>query len=139
MKRSQVKEASLLDWSLELVMTVPAEVKILSVEVDWSEIQRVWDPWAGTGVIGKVLKAANPHISVMNNDWNVHLDWKEARDALQPGRRCMWVMVFKNSMLRAKMLSKGEQQWAGMCTAISSGKFANNLYVTDCTAAAESA
>eukprot|EP00854_Cymbomonas_tetramitiformis_P006002 gene6002-biopygen6033 len=40
MKRSQqVKEASLLDWGLELVMTVRAEVKRLSVEVDWSEIQ----------------------------------------------------------------------------------------------------
>eukprot|EP00854_Cymbomonas_tetramitiformis_P014434 gene14434-biopygen14891 len=85
MKRSQVKEASLLDWRLELVMTVPVKVKRLSVEVDWSEIQRVWDPWACTGVIGKVLGAANPHLSVLNNDWIVHLGWKEARDALQHG------------------------------------------------------
>ncbi|KAK3276653.1 hypothetical protein CYMTET_15296 [Cymbomonas tetramitiformis] len=84
MKRSKVKEASLLDWGLELVITAPAEVKRLSVEVDWSEIQIVWDPWAGTGVICKVLKAANPHLSVMNIDWNVHLGWREARDALQP-------------------------------------------------------
>ncbi|KAK3279531.1 hypothetical protein CYMTET_12590 [Cymbomonas tetramitiformis] len=119
MKRWQVKEASLLNWGLELLMTVPAEVKRLSVEVDWSEIQRVWDPWAGTGVIGKVLKAANPHLSVtlsvMNIDWNVQL-----------GRRCMWGnMVFKNPMIRAKLLSGGEQQGARTYT-VSIGKFANN-------------
>ncbi|KAK3252428.1 hypothetical protein CYMTET_38271 [Cymbomonas tetramitiformis] len=46
--------------------------------------------WAGTGVIGKVLTAANPPLSVMKNDLNVHLGWKEVRDALQSGNCQLW-------------------------------------------------
>eukprot|EP00854_Cymbomonas_tetramitiformis_P016774 gene16774-biopygen17307 len=36
--RTQVKVASQLDWGLELVMTVPHEVKRLAREVDWKKI-----------------------------------------------------------------------------------------------------
>ncbi|KAK3254152.1 hypothetical protein CYMTET_36628, partial [Cymbomonas tetramitiformis] len=45
--RTQVKIASQLDWGLELVMTVPHEVKRLAREVDWKKLKQVWDPWAG--------------------------------------------------------------------------------------------
>eukprot|EP00854_Cymbomonas_tetramitiformis_P020971 gene20971-biopygen21606 len=53
--RTQVKMASQLGWGLELVMTVPHEVKRLAREVDWKKITQIWDPWAGTGVVGKGL------------------------------------------------------------------------------------
>eukprot|EP00854_Cymbomonas_tetramitiformis_P014587 gene14587-biopygen15041 len=46
-----VREASALQWGLELIITVPSEVRRLATEVDWKSIDGVWDPWAGTGVI----------------------------------------------------------------------------------------
>ncbi|KAK3279993.1 hypothetical protein CYMTET_12151 [Cymbomonas tetramitiformis] len=85
MTRVQVKNASMLHWGLELVMTVPKEVDRLAKEVNWSRVTRVWDPWAGTGVIGSVLKGHWDHLKVMNNDWNPQLKWPEAMNALQPG------------------------------------------------------
>jgi len=39
------------------------------------------------------------------------------------GRRCIWVLVFKNPLVRAKMLQEGERQGVGMFT-FSLGKFA---------------
>ena len=39
------------------------------------------------------------------------------------GRRCMWVLVFRNPLLRASMLRTGEQEGVGMFT-FSMGKFA---------------
>ncbi|KAK3253434.1 Methyl-CpG-binding domain-containing protein 9 [Cymbomonas tetramitiformis] len=203
MTRVQVKNASMLHWGLELVMTVPKEVDRLAKEVNWSRVTRVWDPWAGTGVIGSVLKGHWDHLSIMNNDWNPQLKWPEAMNALQPGnyrrwkekygvcdavvtspwfavldialplavaasrvvacvhvpshymtdmtesraryfrelchagrlhvlghlehgpigRRCMWVLVFKNPLLRARMLRTGELSGVGMFI-FSVGKFA---------------
>ncbi|KAK3235821.1 hypothetical protein CYMTET_54005 [Cymbomonas tetramitiformis] len=54
MTKAQVREASALQWGLELVITVPSEVRRLATEVDWKSIDGVWDPWAGTGVISEV-------------------------------------------------------------------------------------
>ncbi|KAK3273977.1 hypothetical protein CYMTET_17816, partial [Cymbomonas tetramitiformis] len=71
--RAQVKTASQLEWELELVMTVPHEVKRLASELDWKKISHVWDPWAGTGVISKVMQLEWPHLNVMNKDWNPQL------------------------------------------------------------------
>ncbi|KAK3252594.1 hypothetical protein CYMTET_38127 [Cymbomonas tetramitiformis] len=90
MTRVQVKNASMLHWGLELVMTVPKEVNRLAKEVDWSRVTRVWDPWAGTGVIGSVLKNHWDHLHIMNNDWNSQLKWPEAMNALQPGNYRRW-------------------------------------------------
>ncbi|KAK3268621.1 hypothetical protein CYMTET_22888 [Cymbomonas tetramitiformis] len=53
--------------------------------VSLAQLQHKEEHHCGTGVVDKVLGAANPHLSVLNNDWKVHLGWKEARDALQPG------------------------------------------------------
>ena len=80
----------MLHWGLELVMTVPKEVDRLAKEVDWSRVTRVWDPWAGTGVIGSVLKGHWDHLHIMNNDWNPQLKWPEAMNALQPGNYRRW-------------------------------------------------
>eukprot|EP00854_Cymbomonas_tetramitiformis_P007773 gene7773-biopygen7846 len=88
--RTQVKVASQLDWGLELVMAVPHEVKRLASEVDWKKIKRIWDPWAATGVISKVMLLEWPHLEVMNNDWNPQLKWPEALNALQPGNYRAW-------------------------------------------------
>ncbi|KAK3232678.1 hypothetical protein CYMTET_56979 [Cymbomonas tetramitiformis] len=88
--RTQVKMASQLDWGLELVMTVPHEVKRLAREVDWKKITQIWDPSAGTGVIGKVMPSEWPHLKIMNNDWNPQLKWPEALNALQPGNYRAW-------------------------------------------------
>eukprot|EP00854_Cymbomonas_tetramitiformis_P034573 gene34573-biopygen33611 len=87
---AQVKTASQLDWGLQLVMTVPHEVKRLAREVDWKKVTQVWDPWAGTGVIGKVMSSEWPHLEVMNNDWNPQLKWPEALNALQPDNYRAW-------------------------------------------------
>ncbi|KAK3249588.1 hypothetical protein CYMTET_40991 [Cymbomonas tetramitiformis] len=202
MTRAQVREASALQWGLELVITVPSEVRRLATEVDWKSIDGVWDPWAGTGVISEVMVEQWPQLRFMNNDWNPQLGWSEARDALQPGnyriwkekygvcdavvtspwfaaldiafplavmasrvvacvhvpsyyltdmtesraayfrrlsqsgrlhvighlehgpigRRCMWVLVFKNPLVRAKMLQGKEGEGIGMFT-FSLGKF----------------
>ncbi|KAK3284418.1 hypothetical protein CYMTET_7919 [Cymbomonas tetramitiformis] len=202
MTRAQVREASALQWGLELVITVPSEVRRLATEVDWKSIDGVWDPWVGTGVISEVMVEQWPQLRFMNNDWNPQLGWSEARDALQPGnyriwkekyggcdavvtspwfaaldiafplavmasrvvacvhvpsyyltdmtesraacfrrlsqsgrlhvighlehgpigRRCMWVLVFKNPLVRAKMLQGGEGEGIGMFT-LSLGKF----------------
>ncbi|KAK3274948.1 hypothetical protein CYMTET_16901 [Cymbomonas tetramitiformis] len=210
LSRAQVKSASQLDWGLELVMTVPQEVRRLAHEVTWEKITQVWDPWAGTGVIGKVMSLEWPHLKVMNNDWNPQLKWHEALNALQPGnyrawkekygvcdavvtspwfavldialplavlasrvvacihvpshymtdmtesraqyfrklchagrlhvighlehgpigRRCMWVMVFRNPLTRARMLRGGEASGVGMFT-FSMGKFAMDGVTTE--------
>ncbi|KAK3281301.1 hypothetical protein CYMTET_10903 [Cymbomonas tetramitiformis] len=210
LSRAQVKIASQLDWGLELVMTVPQEVRRLAHEVTWEKITQVWDPWAGTGVIGKVMSLEWPHLKVMNNDWNPQLKWHEALNALQPGnyrawkekygvcdavvtspwfavldialplavlasrvvacihvpshymtdmtesraqyfrklchagrlhvighlehgpigRRCMWVMVFRNPLTRARMLRGGEASGVGMFT-FSMGKFAMDGVTTE--------
>ncbi|KAK3236998.1 hypothetical protein CYMTET_52896 [Cymbomonas tetramitiformis] len=202
MTKAQVREASALQWGLELVITVPSEVRRLATEVDWKSIDGVWDPWAGTGVISEVMVEQWPQLRFMNNDWNSQLGWSEARDALQPGnyriwkekygvcdavvtspwfaaldiafplavmasrvvacvhvpsyyltdmtesraayfrrlsqtgrlhvighlehgpigRRCMWVLVFKNPLVRARMLQGGEGEGIGMFT-FSLGKF----------------
>eukprot|EP00854_Cymbomonas_tetramitiformis_P006207 gene6207-biopygen6246 len=53
MPRAQVREASALQWGLELIITVPSEVRRLATEVDWKSIDGVWDPWAGTGLISE--------------------------------------------------------------------------------------
>eukprot|EP00854_Cymbomonas_tetramitiformis_P034480 gene34480-biopygen31362 len=71
-------------------MTVPHEVKRLAREVDWKKIKQVWDPWAGTGVMSKVMLSEWPHLEVMNNDWNPQLKWPEALNALQPGNYRAW-------------------------------------------------
>ncbi|KAK3239670.1 hypothetical protein CYMTET_50416 [Cymbomonas tetramitiformis] len=42
--RHMVGEASALQWGLELVITVPSEVRRLATEVDWKSIDGVWDP-----------------------------------------------------------------------------------------------
>ncbi|KAK3287728.1 hypothetical protein CYMTET_4780 [Cymbomonas tetramitiformis] len=81
MSRARVKSASMLQWGLELVMTV----KRLAMEVNWETVSRVWDPLAGTGVIHKVMKEHSTHLSIMNNDWNPQLKWHEAMNALQAG------------------------------------------------------
>eukprot|EP00854_Cymbomonas_tetramitiformis_P025696 gene25696-biopygen26599 len=47
------------------------------------------------------------------------------------GRRCMWVLVFRNPLVRAKMLSGGEAAGIGMFT-FSLGKFASGSIYTDC-------
>eukprot|EP00854_Cymbomonas_tetramitiformis_P034517 gene34517-biopygen32466 len=73
MTRAQVREASVLQWGLELVITVPSEVRRLATEVDWKSIDGVWDPWAGTGVISEVMVEQWPHLRFMNNDWNPQL------------------------------------------------------------------
>ncbi|KAK3277117.1 hypothetical protein CYMTET_14855 [Cymbomonas tetramitiformis] len=202
MTKAQVKEASALQWGLELVITVPSEVRRLATEVDWKSVNGVWDPWAGTGVISEVMVEQWPQLRFMNNDWNSQLGWPEAHDALQPGnyriwkekygicdavvtspwfaaldiafplavmasrvvacvhvpsyyltdmtesraayfrrlsqtgrlhvighlehgpigRRCMWVLVFKNPLIRARMLQGGEGEGIGMFT-FSLGKF----------------
>ncbi|KAK3246820.1 hypothetical protein CYMTET_43656 [Cymbomonas tetramitiformis] len=84
MTKAQVREASALQWELELVITVPSEVRRLATEVDWKSIDGVWDPWAGTGVISEVMVEQWPQLRFMNNDWNSQLGWSEAHDALQP-------------------------------------------------------
>ncbi|KAK3242932.1 hypothetical protein CYMTET_47403 [Cymbomonas tetramitiformis] len=93
LSRAQVKIASQLNWGLELVMTVPQEVRRLAHEVTWEKITQVWDPWAGTGVIGKVMSLEWPHLKFMNNDWNPQLKWHEARAysraTIAPGRKSM--------------------------------------------------
>eukprot|EP00854_Cymbomonas_tetramitiformis_P034343 gene34343-biopygen26329 len=90
LNRAQVKIASQLDWGLELVMTVPQEVRRLAHEVSWKKITQVWDPWAGTGVIGKVMSLEWPHLETMNNDWNPQLGWPDALNALQLGNYRAW-------------------------------------------------
>ncbi|KAK3256026.1 hypothetical protein CYMTET_34826 [Cymbomonas tetramitiformis] len=210
LSRAQVKIASQLNWGLELVMTVPQEVRRLAHEVTWKKVTQVWDPWAGTGVIGKVMSLEWPHLKFMNNDWNPQLKWHEALNALQPGnyrawkekygvcdavitspwfavldialplavlasrvvtcihvpshymtdmtesraqyfrklchagrlhvighlehgpigRRCMWVMVFRNPLTRARMLRGGESTGVGMFT-FSMGKFALDGVTTE--------
>ncbi|KAK3242728.1 hypothetical protein CYMTET_47577 [Cymbomonas tetramitiformis] len=85
MTKAQVREASALQWGLELVITVPSEVRRLATEVDWKSVDGVWDPWAGTGVISEVMVEQWPQLRFMNNDWNSQLGWSEAHDALQPG------------------------------------------------------
>ncbi|KAK3273273.1 hypothetical protein CYMTET_18479 [Cymbomonas tetramitiformis] len=202
MTKAQVREASALQWGLELVITVPSEVRRLATEVDWKSIDGGWDPWAGTGVISEVMVEQWPQLRFMNNDWNSQLGWSEAHDALQPGnyrawkekygvcdavvtspwfaalditfplavmasrvvacvhvpsyyltdmtesraayfrrlsqsgrlhvighlehgpigRRCMWILVFKNPLVRARMLQGGEGEGIGMFT-FSLGKF----------------
>ncbi|KAK3279359.1 hypothetical protein CYMTET_12752 [Cymbomonas tetramitiformis] len=81
MTKKQVRNASALQWGLELIITVPTEVRRLATEVSWDSIHNVWGPWAGTGVIGEVMRDQWPHLKVMNNDWNSQLGWPEARDA----------------------------------------------------------
>ena len=56
MTKAQVRDASALDWGLELVLTVPNEVRRLVSEVDLGSISNVWDPWADTGLIGEVVR-----------------------------------------------------------------------------------
>eukprot|EP00854_Cymbomonas_tetramitiformis_P002099 gene2099-biopygen2000 len=90
MSRAHVKSASTLQWGLELVITVPHEVKHLAMEVNWKTVSRVWDPWAGTGVISEVMKEQWEHLEFMCNDWNPQLNWPEARNALQPGNYRAW-------------------------------------------------
>ncbi|KAK3287341.1 hypothetical protein CYMTET_5142 [Cymbomonas tetramitiformis] len=51
LSRTQVKVASQLERGLELVMTVPHEVKRLANELDWKKIAHVWDPWRSQFVI----------------------------------------------------------------------------------------
>ncbi|KAK3261654.1 hypothetical protein CYMTET_29449 [Cymbomonas tetramitiformis] len=68
LSRAQVKDASAINWGLELVMTVPHEVRRLAKEVDFKGLRNIWDPWAGTGVIAKVMKKEWSHLSFMNND-----------------------------------------------------------------------
>eukprot|EP00854_Cymbomonas_tetramitiformis_P034105 gene34105-biopygen12494 len=70
MTRAQVREASALQWGLELIITAPSEVRRLATEVDWKSIDGVWDPWAGTGVINEVMMEQWSHLRFMNNDWN---------------------------------------------------------------------
>ncbi|KAK3240018.1 hypothetical protein CYMTET_50097 [Cymbomonas tetramitiformis] len=100
MTKAQVKEASALQWGLELVITVPSEVRRLATEVDWKSVNGVWDPWAGTGAYS--TKGGFTH----------------RKDPL----RCMWVLVFKNPLIRARMLQGGEGEGIGMFT-FSLGKF----------------
>ncbi|KAK3262535.1 hypothetical protein CYMTET_28614 [Cymbomonas tetramitiformis] len=69
MSKARVKSASTLQWGLELVMTVPHEVKRLAMEVNWKTVSRVWYSWAGTGVISKVMKEHWTHLNIMGNDW----------------------------------------------------------------------
>ncbi|KAK3283157.1 hypothetical protein CYMTET_9141 [Cymbomonas tetramitiformis] len=90
MTKAQVREASALRWGLELIITVPSEVRRLATEVDWKSIDGVWDPWAGTGVISEVMMEQWSHLRFMNNDLNPQLGWSEARDALQPGNYRVW-------------------------------------------------
>ncbi|KAK3251721.1 hypothetical protein CYMTET_38946 [Cymbomonas tetramitiformis] len=111
--RTQVKVASQLDWGLELVMTVPHEVKRLANEVDLKKIKYIWDPWAGTGVISKVMLLEWPHLEVMNNDWN----WNNG-------------LVFRNPLTRARMSRGGEATGVGMFT-FSMGRLALNGVTTD--------
>ncbi|KAK3241602.1 hypothetical protein CYMTET_48648 [Cymbomonas tetramitiformis] len=88
--KAQVRVASALNWGMELIITAPNEVRRLSAEVDWKSVSGVWDPWAGTGIIGEVMKEQWSHLSVMNNDWNSQLGWPEALNALQPGNYGAW-------------------------------------------------
>ncbi|KAK3276334.1 hypothetical protein CYMTET_15582 [Cymbomonas tetramitiformis] len=140
MTRAQVREASALWWGLELIIAVPSEVRRLATEVDWKSIDGVWDPWAGNGAISEVMMEQWSHLRFMNNDWNSQLGWPEARDALQPGNYriwkekygvcgavitspwCMWVLVFKSPLVRARMLQGGEDDGIGMFT-FSLGRF----------------
>ncbi|KAK3233676.1 hypothetical protein CYMTET_56033 [Cymbomonas tetramitiformis] len=132
LNRAQVKIASQLDWGLELAMTVPQEVRRLAHEVSWKKITQVWDPWAGTGVIGKVMSLEWPHLEIMSNDWNPQLGWPEALNALQPGKYRAWKEkkkmyvgdgVSKPLDTGARMLRGGEATVVGMFT-FSMGKFA---------------
>ncbi|KAK3275799.1 hypothetical protein CYMTET_16086 [Cymbomonas tetramitiformis] len=128
LSRVRVKDASALNWGLELVMTVPYEVRRLAKELDCTGLHSAWDPWAGTGVISKVMKEEWKHLEFMNTDWNPQLGWTEARNALQPGnyrawrKKCMWMLIFKNPLLRAKMLRGGERIGVAMFTT-SMGRF----------------
>ena len=71
LSRVQVKDASALNWGLELVMTIPHEVRRLAKELDCAGLRSVWDPWTrGTGVIRKVMMEEWKHLEFMNNDWN---------------------------------------------------------------------
>ncbi|KAK3287084.1 hypothetical protein CYMTET_5392 [Cymbomonas tetramitiformis] len=90
LSRTQVKVATQLEWGLELVMTVPHEIKRLANETDWKKITHVWDPWDGTRVINKVMLLEWPHSEIMNNDWNPHLKWLRALNAMQPGNYRAW-------------------------------------------------
>ena len=47
------------------------------------------------------------------------------------GRRCMWVLVFKNPLLRAQMLRGGESSGVAMFT-FSMGRFAADGETTEC-------
>ncbi|KAK3269934.1 hypothetical protein CYMTET_21647 [Cymbomonas tetramitiformis] len=86
MTRVQVKNANMLQWGLELVMTVPKPER---------------------GVISSVMKSHWGHLSIMNTDWNPQLKWPEAMNALQPSNYRRW---------KEKMLRTGELSGVGMFT-----------------------
>eukprot|EP00854_Cymbomonas_tetramitiformis_P005606 gene5606-biopygen5622 len=79
-----------IEWGKQEILSEMVKILIPGRELDWRRLSSVWDPWAGTGVISKVMKEEWEHLNVMNNDWNPQLGWSEARNALQPGNYRAW-------------------------------------------------